>query len=147
MPTVFRGKGTILRLSAAADTSEVVITQVVSLSPPSLTMGIVETTDLSSTARDYESTILGGNSFSATVNWDPDAASHDTTLWTVFQAGTKYFAEIELPNNTAGAGTKKFINFQGIITDFDPSSAITVDGIYQLTFTMQVCGLPTIAST
>jgi hypothetical protein len=147
MPTVFRGKGTVLVASAVADTTEVTITQVVSISPPSITMGTVETTDLSMTARDYESTILGGNTFSATLNWDPDAASHDTTIWTVFQAGTKYAFEIMLPNNTAGAGTKKAISFTGVITDFDPSAAVTVDGIYTLTITVQVCGLPTIAST
>jgi len=147
MAQVFRGKGTVLVASAVADTTEVTITQVVSISPPSLTMGTVETTDLSMTSRDYESTIVGGNTFSATLNWDPDAASHDTTIWTVFQAGTKYAFEITLPAGTASAGTKTKINFTGIITDFDPSAAVTVDGTYTLTITVQVCGLPTIASS
>lgn len=147
MANVKRGKGSLLKLAATADSGEVTVTQIVSLSPPSLTMGTVETTDLDSTARDYESTILGGNTFSATLNWDPDAASHDTTIWTVFQAGTKYTFEITLPAGTSSAGTKNFFNFSGIITEYDPSSAVTVDSIYQLTITVQVCGLPTIASS
>jgi len=147
MPTVFRGKGTIVRMSSAADTGETVITQIVSVSLPGMEMGTVETTDLSMTWRDFESTILSGGSVSLTLNWDPDAASHDTTIWTVFKDGTKYFHEIELPANTAGTGTKKFINFQGIISQFDPSSAVTVDSIYQLNVTLQVCGAVTIASS
>ena len=144
---IFRGKGTVFVMSAAADTSEVTIVQVKSITLPQMEMGTVETTDLSSTARDYESTILGGGTMSFLCNWDPDAASHDTTIWTVFQAGTKYFFEATLPNNTAGAGTKKFVNFQGIVTAFNPGSGVTVDGIYELSITVQVCGLPTIAAS
>lgn len=147
MAQVFRGKGTAVRMSSAADSGEVTITQVVSVSPFSAEMGTVETTDLSSTWRDYEATILGGGTVTYTLNWDPDAASHDTTIWTVFQAGTKYFHEIELPAGTSASGTKKFINFQGLITNFDPSSAVTVDGIYVLNVTIQVCGAVTIASS
>lgn len=138
-----RGKGTILRASAVADTSEVVIAQVKSVTPPAMVMGTVETTVLASTARTFISTILDGGTMTFQCNWDPDDASHDTTIWTVFTGGTNYFFEIELPT-----GTKKFINFEGVVTNFDPGSGgVTVDGIYELAVTVKVSGTPTIASS
>lgn len=144
----FRGKGTTLRMSATADSGEVTIAQVKSVTPPGMVMGTVETTDLASTARTFISTILDGGTMSFLCNWDPDAASHDTTIWTVFQAGTVYEFEIELPNNAAGSGTKKFLNFSGIVTNFDPGTGgVTVDGLYELSITVKVSGTPTIASS
>lgn len=138
-----RGKGTILRASAVADTDEVIIAQVKSVTPPNMTKGTVETTVLASTARTFIATILDGGELTFVCNWDPDDTSHDTTIWTVFKADANYFFEIELPT-----GTKKIISLEGTITGFHPGNGgVTVDGLYELAVTIKVSGTPTIASS
>lgn len=114
-----RGKGSKLQLSISSVYTDVA--QLLKVTPPSMEMGTVETTEIDDTWREFTATLLDGGEVSATVNYDASLATH-AQLWTEFQAGNAASWKVII------AGNSHTFAFSGIITslEFGELSAETV---------------------
>jgi hypothetical protein len=129
------GKGTTLSLTIAA--TPTVLTQVVSITPPSMEMGMSETTHLGSTWRAFLANIPDGGEFTFELEYDSAAATH-AAVWSQFVLGTEAVWLITL----ADTGTTT-IGFSAPISGFAISD-IVVDDIVKLTVSAKVTGAVTI---
>ncbi|WP_254509888.1 phage tail tube protein [Anatilimnocola floriformis] len=125
------GKGTKLQLSISSTLTD--IAQVVSMTPPSMEMGTVETTHLLSTWREYISTIPDGGSIDFTLEWDASHATH-AALWTAFQGGAVETWKVLFTDT--GAAT---VGFSGIVTGY-AFDEIAVDGVVTASLSVKLTG-------
>jgi hypothetical protein len=129
------GKGTLLKVDISSTLTT--IPQVVSVTPPSLEMGNVETTHLTSTARENKATIPDPGEVSFSLEWDPANTVHQQ-LWTYFQAGTTVNWTITMSD----AGNC-VIDFDGHIQNFGVDE-LSVDSVAVIPVTIKLSGMPTI---
>ena len=94
------------------------ITEIVSISGPSLTNEPADTTNLSSTWRTRLPIIPDGGEVTLELNYEPDAASHASFI-TDLAAGTIQEAVITYPD---GGGTT--LTFDAMCTAFTPNAPV-----------------------
>lgn len=129
------GYGTIIQVDIASTATT--IPQATSITPPALEMGNVETTHLTSAARENMATIIDPGTASFNIEYDPANTVHGQ-LYTYFLAGTTCAWTILLPD--AGDCT---IEFNGHIETFGIEE-LTVDSVAVIPITIRISGLPTI---
>lgn len=129
------GKASYLKLSISSVFTT--LGQLVSVQPPQMSMGTVETTTLSSTWRTFIATVLDGGEVTCTVNYDASDSSH-AQLWTDFQAGTVDSWKIVFADTGAAE-----VAFSGIITALEWGE-YTIDDLVQLNITIKVTSTVTI---
>jgi hypothetical protein len=126
------GKGTTIKHGSTT------LAQVVSITPPAVELGNVETTHLTSTARENKGTIVDPGEASFSLEWDPANSGHQA-LWTAFQAGTTESWTITI---MSGAATVE-IDFDGHIQNFGVDE-LSVDSVAVIPVTIKISALPTI---
>jgi hypothetical protein len=129
------GKGVTIENNGTA--SYVAVAQVTSITPPSMEVGTIEVTHLTSTMREHKASIAEPGEASFTIEWDPENATH-AQLWTDFQAGNTLGWKIIFVN----AGSSE-ITFNGFITSF-PIQELTVDSVAIATINIKIDGSVTI---
>lgn len=135
--TAVKGKGATLAIGANS------IGQLVSVGGPSMEVGTVESTDLSSSARTFVSTITDGGEVSFTINYDSTDTEHaaiDTLMATPSdsQAWT-------ITLNDSGGSSGTTIAFTGICTNWE-LAGIEVDGLVQAECSVKVSGAVTVTA-
>lgn len=113
------------------------IAQAVEINIPAEGRAAIETTHLTSTAREYIVGILGSEECQLTLNWDPGDTTH-AYLWTALTGGTKEKFKITLVDT--GAAT---IAFDAYVLGDGPE-AIGVDGLVKKKFKLRPTGAVTL---
>lgn len=134
------GAGTVLkRRTVASPATFTAITQVKDITPPSLELGTVETTHLTSDAREFMPTIHDGGEVSFNLEYDPADAQH-IALYDSWAAKTVEVWKIELGDGDT------VIDFSGFITKFGIDQ-MTVDSVNTIPVTIRTTGLPEYTTT
>lgn len=131
------GKGTVIQIE---DTTFKTIPQTVSITPPTVEMGSVETTHMASTARNHKSTIVDSGEVSFQLEYDPADVLH-VLLWTKFQAGTVENWKIILTDTGATE-----VDFSAFVMNFGIEE-LTVDNLAVVPVTLKIDGAVTITTT
>lgn len=131
-----KGLGTTLTINA------ITIGQIVSIGPPAIERGEVETTDLDSSWATFISTLRRAGEASLTVNYDPDATVNHDDIMTYFTAGTAYTCQIILPTGP----TLDTFTFSAFVKRMEWGE-VSVEGIWQLTVTLRTTGAVALAAT
>lgn len=126
------GMGTIIKMGATT------ITQATSITPPALEMGNVETTHLTSSARENLATIIDPGTASFNIEYDPAVASH-AALYAAFLAKTVAAWDVVIADGDATVT----IEFNAHIETFGIEE-LTVDSVTVIPVTLRISGLPTI---
>lgn len=121
------GKGTTITLAGTARA------QVLNITPPSMEMGVTETTHLTSTWKTFIANIPDGGEVSLTIEYDASETTH-AALWTDFQAGTAGTYTIVFTDTGAAV-----VGFAAIITKF-AWDQIAVDGVVTASLTLKITG-------
>lgn len=129
------GKGTTLKLTISA--TPTTVAQVVSISGPTVEMGVSETTHLGSTWRTFIPNILDAGELTFTIEYDSADSTH-AAIWSQMTAGTEAVWLITL----ADTGTTT-IGFNGPITGFSIDE-IAVDGVVTASISAKITGAVTI---
>ena len=131
--TTYTTQGTIIaRGNAASPESFVTIPQVTSITPVGQNRGLIDVTNLSSTAREYKKAIKDGQEIQLEIQYDPDDASH-AGLKTDMTAETSRNYKITLTDSPA-----QTISFAALCTNW--SLAMGIDDIYRLSVTLKPTG-------
>jgi hypothetical protein len=127
------GQGTILTIAT------VVTTQVIEIDGPEATVGTKETTNLSSTVKTYRAQLPDGGTVSATIQYDPVAASH-TALTTLINTWPAQPVACIITFNTVATTDKA--TFSAILTKFKPKGMNEEDNL-EADIEFKVTGLVT----
>lgn len=132
------GKGALIKCTVSSTLTT--IGQVTSITAPSMEMGSVETTHLTSTARTFLPTIFDGAEVQFTVEWnDQDAALTQDDVFTQFKAGTVDAWQIVYTWDDGGTTYTTEVDFSAFVTAF-PIDEVTVDNIATASITLKVTG-------
>lgn len=136
----YHSKGTLLKMGdGASPETFTTVGQVQDISGPSLSLGTVEVTNHSSTAREFVADILGGGEVSFEIVYDPNLATHKNAsgglLYALAQKQRKNW-KLTLPSSPSAD-----IAFTGWVTKFE--SAAPVEGKLAAKVTITCDGLPT----
>ncbi len=134
--TFIKGLGTTLSHSPAG-TTYTVIAQLKDVSF-GWEVGTVETTNLSSSSKEYLETIPGGSELSATIQYDPDEATHQTLTGLINSPATAFWKV------TTTDATPATYSFAGILTKFD-ISGMESESVVEASISIQPTGALTIA--
>jgi hypothetical protein len=131
-----KGLGTTLTINA------ITIGQIVSIGPPAIERGEVETTDLDSSWGTAISTLRRAGEATLTVNYDPDATVNHDDILTYFNDGTAYTCKITLPSGP----TLDVFTFSAFVKRMEWAE-VSVDSLWQLTVTLRTTGSVALAAT
>lgn len=140
------GKGSLLQTTqlTSSTTTFVSIAQVTSITPPQLAMGSVETTHLTSTWREHQSTIKDGGEVAFALEWDPAHITHSEAL-THWSTGTARTWRV-VYSTTANTTTVYYHEFAGFPTAFQ-FQELTVDNVALVNMTIRTTSAVTLASS
>jgi hypothetical protein len=131
------GKGTLLKLKISSSYTS--LGQVTKITPPSMEMGTVETTTITSASRSFLATIIDGGEVGFTIEWDATDTTH-AALLTAFNAGT--LSDFEVLFNDGGTT----VQFFAIVTKF-PWDEIDVESVVTIPITLKISGDVTVTPT
>lgn len=142
MANVLGGAGCTIAQESATPGTYTTIAEVVSISPPKISVGSVETTHLSSSRKTFRPTIMDGGEVSFEIHYDPDETTHSalTTLATATAAN-------QAAKNwriTFTDATPATYTFSAFVTGFEVGQ-VGVEENITATITMKVSGAVTIA--
>lgn len=134
----FIGQGVILSIGDGAG-SEVFteVAELLSLSGPNTSVGVVDATHTSSpdSHREFIAGIADGGTIQASFNWKPSDTNGQAAVWTRLQARTKGNWKITWANTDAST-----LAFAGIITDHSIDTPL--DATAKMNLTIKVSGKP-----
>ncbi len=133
MTTYVADGTTIGRGDAASPEVFSTIAQVTSITPVGQTRGLIDVTNLSSTAREYKKAIKDGQEINLSIQYDPDDSGH-AGLRTDMDAETARNFEVTLTDSPA-----QTITFAALVTNWSITN-IVIDGVYTLEVTLKPTG-------
>ena len=138
--STFCGKGVTLHWDTTGGTTWAAVTDVVSISPPDLQLGKVESTDLQSATKEYKPTIADPGEMTVNLNWDPVNTEHAALL-------AKSLADQSTPpawKITFTDTDSTEMIFSGFITNF-PVSELGNEDIGKVAMTVAMTGAYTVS--
>lgn len=132
--TTYVADGTVFaRLDDASPAVYQPIPQITDLGVVGQDRGLIDVTNLSSTAREYKKAIKDGQELQITIQYDPDDAQH-TGLRTDNNAETARSFRVTLTDSPA-----QTITFSGLVTNWSITN-ISIDNVLTLNVTIKPTG-------
>jgi hypothetical protein len=133
MATYVADGTTISRINDASPQAYVVIPQVTDVGTVGSDRGLIDVTNLSSTAREYKKAIKDGQELTLTINYDPDDAQH-AALRTDNDAETARSYRVTFSDSPA-----QTVTFNGLVTNWSVGN-IVIDNVLTLSVTIKPTG-------
>lgn len=133
-----KGFGTLLKHSTDGTAAYTTLAEVTEISGPTMEVGTVETTHLSSTTREFLPTIPDGGEITFDIEYDSDDTSHQILTGLMTTPAIAYWQVV------MSDGTAANFSFAGILTGFEPGG-FTVDDVVTASCSIKVTGDVTVA--